>query len=168
MKKGKVIFGLVFIVLCLLFFGTCAGEKTDPGLNGTWVRTSPAGYEMEIKLNNGKYEEKFDDISIARGTFSTNDGEYIPVRTHIFGGFWSVGLAVGALESKWYSVDEFISIAYKTGFFESYMSESEIDEFLASISSLPKASYSVDANSLILKYEYEDDDEEDIVIYNRK
>ena len=160
MKKGKVIFGLVFIVLCLLFFGTCIGEKTDPGLNGTWV-TVFMDNETEVKLNNGKYEEKLNGISAAKGTFTTIDGEYIPVRTHIFGDFFSILM----LESKWYAIDEFI-IAFKSSVQNLGMPESEIDEFLANISSPQKASYSVDANSLILKYD--DDDDEVVVIYNRK
>jgi len=54
---------------------------------------------VEMRKNNGNFELVVDDISNARGTFTTNGGKLTTRTTHMHGG--PIGL-----ESRWYTIDE--------------------------------------------------------------
>ena len=137
MKKNVI---LPVIVFGLMVIGNLEAQ-TDSRLNGRWVTVNQKT-EREYRLNDGNFVLANDGVIGSRGTYTTNNGEIIFNLTHFFGG--DLGL-----ESKWYSINEFI-IAIRPLFVREGASEEMINEIFYYMISIPKATYSVEANSLIL------------------
>jgi len=143
-------------ILKIVFFSGFVGigslhAQTDTRLNGRWVSI---GYEIETEyiFNDGNFESTINGISMQRGTYTTNSGEIIIYETHIFGGSLDI-LGISGLESKWYSINEFI-IAFRRILTEYGFSQNQIDETVNQMTATPSSTYtytySVDANTLIL------------------
>jgi hypothetical protein len=69
----------------------------DRSINGTWE--SENGVYI---FRNGEYELSMDNSPFYKGTYTTNDGVITLKTTHVYGIF-------AYLESKWYTVTEFLT-----------------------------------------------------------
>jgi hypothetical protein len=129
--------------------------QTDARLNGRWIGLVE-GIEIDLRLNDGNYESLSNGISDSRGTYTANDGEFSMRPTHIFGGSVNSSIGFSLLETKWYTINEYIT-AIRAFFMEFGLSEEDTNEITDILTSPPSADYSVDANTLILTYTIEGD-----------
>ena len=142
----------------LMVFGlTVIGNleaQTDNRLNGTWGQTAN-GVKFELKMDNGNFEELYNDVSFRKGTYIIkNTKELSIVPTHIHGGgFNSLMSASGVdfgLDSKWYAFNDFLTTV-KARLRKMGVSEKEAKEFVDSaVSSNTTSDYSIDGNTLTL------------------
>ena len=157
MKSRKFWLGILVIVLAFGMMvvgcndGSTDGSSTDGGtdiaLNGTWVASNEDGSEegsMEIKLNNGNFEQSIDGIPWGKATYTASNGIMIITPTHLYGSNL-YGLEYG-LDSKWYSQKE-LEIALKN---REEFSDENISEMLNSLFSKQTTNYSVNGNTLIV------------------
>jgi len=121
--------------------------QTDSRLNGRWGGVVQ-GIEMEMRLNNGNYEITSNGVSDTKGTYTAINGVFTMKPTHIFGESFNKTAGSTYLESKWYTVNEFI-VAFRTIFLGLGIHEEVINQLITMLISPPSTSYSVDANTLI-------------------
>jgi len=136
----------------ILIFGFAAvwsvEAQTDSRLNGKWDGTVQ-GIEIELSLNNGNYESTSNGVSDSRGTYTTLNDRFTMKPTHIHGESFNKSAGAPYLESKWYTVNEFI-VVFRAIFLELGVSEEITNQLINLIISPPSTTYSVDANTLIL------------------
>jgi hypothetical protein len=70
-------------------------------LNGTWSGVTLNNQKYLLKLNNGDYEEWYDDLPYYKGTYTTSKGKITMIRTHL-GGYTDLAKT----EFKWYTKNE--------------------------------------------------------------
>jgi len=155
MTKKRVLPGILVLVLGIMAVGC---SKTDPVLNGTWAGTFEGieQFEFVYTFRNGKFENSAAGLK-QKGTFTTENGEIAFTSTHVNGDGWDeymqnvIGLDLDwAVESKWYTVEEFI-LAVKPNFLELGVSEEDLEEIFGElISSSLSIGYSVEDKSLLL------------------
>lgn len=164
-NKKSLVMMLAFAFLAV---GNLAAQ-TDSRLNGTWAGVWQET-ELEYRFSNGNYEESADGVPSERGTYTTYNGEIRWNPTHYFGSainslFFDpifdlldiprvLRLGLFEFESRWYSKNEFI-IAYRSFLLALLLAsgvpdDGTLDEIIYPIVSPSPATYSVDANSLIL------------------
>jgi hypothetical protein len=122
--------------------------QTDSRLNGNWFGVAE-GIDLELRINNGNYEALNNGVFDSRGTYTANNGELTLRPTHVFGGAVNASAGFFVIESKWYTINEFI-IAIRDVFLAYGIPEEEINAIIQIMISPPPASYSVDADTLIV------------------
>lgn len=149
----------LWVIILIIVFGMtviACTSKTDKALNGSWVSEG-----FEIKFNNGKFEELIGEASFRKGDYTTNNGEITVFPTHIYGeGFnvlFDLSEEESGVESKWYSMNDFISVfksvLLKLGLSESE-AEKETDDFVNTLNSTNRVStYNISGNTLYLTNE---------------
>jgi len=76
--KTKLIFKLSVFVFVMIFI-SCS-SNVDKELNGTWISTK--NKSLELKFDNGKFEEIMNGIPKSKGTYTTNENNLIMKVTH--------------------------------------------------------------------------------------
>ena len=155
MLRSNFFLKISFITLLLkILFIFSIEAQADSNLNGKWVKISEGpevfeGIETEILLNNGNYEEYNNNVLTTRGTYITNNGEYIDQATHVFGEGINILLDWPNLfESKLYTMEEFF-ILIKPIFLEYGLAE-EYNNFVERWSSPQTTYYSIQDDILIM------------------
>jgi len=151
LKNSKWVLALLLILFNTLFL-TCTNQA-DKSINGSWISDI-----FEIRLNNGEFEESINNMSWRKGSYTTGNGEITVLPTHIFGGgtnlIFGVSEEESGIESKWYTIDEFITVfklaLIKMGLSES-MAEMETTDFINSFNAANKTvTYSLSGDTLYL------------------
>ena len=134
---------LVFVVLSKMTVIACYAAN-DPSLIGTWEGQDGI---VTYQFDGSNYQLSFgigDNVSVTKGTFTTNAGILTMKTTHLFGS------CIG-LKEKWYSKNEL----EKDKDFAEYCSKNRIpkEEFLAGFEIIIKCTYTVSFNKLNLEME---------------
>ena len=164
MKNKGLWIGIPVMVFFLGFAGIGSlYAQTDNRLNGRWVSI---GYEVETEyiFNNGNFESTINGVSMQKGTYTTNNSEIIIYETHFFGGFLDI-LGVSGLESKWYSINEFI-IAFRKILTEYGLSENQINETVNQMMAASPSTYTYSVDANILKLSSTGNNQ--VIIFNKK
>jgi hypothetical protein len=141
LKLSLVAFFFGFMVIGSLY------AQNNSRLNGSWFWVED-GVEAEYRLNNGNFELMAGGVTMIRGTYTTSNEEITFNITHVFGLFIE-SLGISGFDLKWYPINEF-TIALRQFLSKEQVPEAQINEVLNSFGS-EKFTYSVDANSLILR-----------------
>ena len=128
-------------------------DQVDHRLDGTWVGDIGGGV-MEGRFKNGTYETFFDGGALDKGTYATDNGTITMVITQLFGStvndfFAKSGLRGVALESKWYSVAEFVA-KLKPMLLKSGIIEKKVDELISIFVKTSTDTYTVDDKNLVI------------------
>jgi len=150
---------LIFIIFGFIFTPNLQGQ-TDNRLNGYWINVTD-GIEQGLSINNGNFEEVVAGKSYRKGTYTATGGKLTIEPTHIHGeginfifSNSGINLMDYGIESKWYTVNEFI-LAFRSVLIKMGGTEEDANEFVRSSFSQNRTSnYSVDANTLILLSEF--------------
>ena len=129
--------------------------QTDNRLNGAWV-IAMEDAEFELRLNNGNFEQYERGALSSRGTYTTTNEEILLQVTHILGSHFNALIGFSILDSRWYSVEEFIQ-AIRPIYLGLGVPESEFEEFVAWLVSppIPPSPYAIVGNTLKLTATYE-------------
>ncbi|MCL2230979.1 MAG: hypothetical protein FWC01_07770 [Treponema sp.] len=104
--EKKSMFGILVIAFLFGFlitgcFSLGTSREIDPSLNGTWTSTSSENWEFINIYNNGRWEEKINNISTRRGFYTTNNGNIKLTITEFHGNYFE--LERQGLAPRWYS-----------------------------------------------------------------
>jgi hypothetical protein len=123
--------------------------KIDSALNGTWLNDDNG--QLDYKFSNGNFEQSFDDEPLLNGTYSTNNGKIMLVKTHWHGNallrFYSIDgvkISTDGIEKKWYSKNDLKTLGV--------YSDKDINTLFQGFT----CNYSINSNNLTLTDKYGD------------
>jgi len=111
----------------------------DTIINGKWVN-AVSGLR-ELQLNNGNFEVSYDEMPVAKGTYTISGNNATATVTHLHGDMVEA-------ESKWYTKTE-AKPALKI-LYENEMTDAEIDEILTDYFMVLTGTYSINGNELVM------------------
>lgn len=134
---------LYFSSLLVMVFGMIVLGCGDNSINGTWVSDSG-----EIKYKNGNYEDSWENTIMLKGTYTLKDGQMTSKVTHFYGKYFSEFDDFTGVDTKWYSINELITVLKKVEF-----SDDRINFSNSFIRTPYTMSYSIEGNTLSLKHD---------------